>query len=67
MMPISIPERLPTPIWLTDIDYPAPCPCGEGLMHGDQMVLVQNENGLKRLMHLRCVPGIGMLDVEQDG
>lgn len=48
-------ERLPTPIWLTDIDYPAPCPCGEPMMEGEPMMLVVNsENGLQRVLHQRC-------------
>jgi hypothetical protein len=48
-------ERFPTPIWLSDADYPAPCPCGDPFMEGDPMVLVEGETGLKIVYHMRCI------------
>jgi hypothetical protein len=57
--------RIATPIWLTNTDYPAPCTCGYGFSHGDQVVMVHTDEGLKRLMHLGCIPG-GMLGLDED-
>jgi hypothetical protein len=57
--------RIATPIWLTDAEYPAPCQCGFGFSDGDQVVMVYGPTGLKRLMHLGCIPG-GMLGLDED-
>lgn len=55
----------PTPIWLTDPDYPAPCPCGRPMMNGEPMVMVQGEHGLKRMVHASCMASMmGGGDVE---
>lgn len=58
--------RIATPIWLTDTDYPAPCPCGDPFNHGDQCVLVEGETGLKRLVHVQCMQSV-MLDENENG
>lgn len=50
-----------TPIWLTDIDYPAPCNCGEPVFDDEPNAMIITDTGLKRLMHMRCIPP-GMLD-----
>lgn len=53
--------RYATPPWLTDTDYPAPCPCGQPMQDGQDIVFVTHEvTGLKRILHLGCARSAGM-------
>ena len=52
-------ERTAIPLWMTDTEYPAPCPCG--FPADDESVLCVGETGLKRMMHMRCM-SFDMLD-----
>lgn len=53
----------PTPIWLADPEYPAPCPCGRPMMQGEPVALVVGDHGLKRLVHASC---LAMMMAEED-
>lgn len=56
-------ERAATPPWLTDVNLPAPCPCGRPLHHGEaHMWFVSRDTGLKRLFHLECARDMGLLE-----
>jgi hypothetical protein len=54
----------PTPLWLTDPDVPAPCPCGKPFTEHEPQVLIIGDTGLKRLFHIECIGG--NLIVEDD-
>jgi hypothetical protein len=58
--------RAPMPLWLTDTDEPAPCPCGRPMGPHDQWVLATGESGLKRLFHLECIGGGGIIEMDDD-
>ena len=58
--------RAPTPIWLSDPDYPAPCPCGEPMMNGEPVVLAEGDYGLKRIFHYRCAQAAMMQQQDDD-
>jgi hypothetical protein len=57
--------REPTPVWLTDVEVPAPCPCGNPMDRENPWMLVEGEGGLKRMIHLVCLPP-GMMDDDDD-
>jgi hypothetical protein len=62
-------EPLPTPIWLADADYAAPCPCGRPMDGSEPVVLGKGETGLMRLFHISCVqspPASGRLGDDDD-
>lgn len=42
----------PVPLWLTDKEAIAPCPCGRG--YGGPMVLVQGQSELFYFYHPQC-------------
>lgn len=44
-----------TPIWLTDTDYPAPCPCGRPMVIGEPVMMVESDEGFKRVLHMACM------------
>jgi hypothetical protein len=47
-------EQTIIPPWLANPDLAAPCPCGMGLMPGQQPVIIESEIGLKRWVHQGC-------------
>lgn len=57
----------PMPLWMTDSNIPAPCPCGKPFVDDEPQVLIVGDSGLRRLFHIECLGGhILTLDDDDD-
>jgi hypothetical protein len=57
--------RVAIPPYLTDSDYAAPCICGKAFSPDSPAVLVEGETGLRRYMHISCLPPDMMGEVDE--
>ena len=53
------------PKWFDDPDAPWPCPCGHP-PYGP-MLLMENEEGAKIMVHVECARQAGLLDEDENG